>query len=208
MSRNLKSLPDKELVALFKDGNSEAFGVLVEKYTQTLSATLFHLLKDPMLVEDFVQDTFIRVMTTIQREDREGYEDAGTFKAWLLRIGHNLVIDHFRAKKRRTVLNIPSTDGPDGNNYFIALAGHDKSPEDDIISTETDYDIQVLMDELDPDQREVINLRHFHGFSFKEIADFIGDGISINTVLGRMRYGLINLRKMINEVRSVGQKIM
>jgi RNA polymerase sigma-70 factor (ECF subfamily) len=205
MNRNLRSLPDKELIDLFKNGNADAFGVLVEKYTQTLSGTLFHLLKDPMLVEDFLQDTFIRAMTTIQKEN---YEDSGTFKAWLIRIGHNLVIDHFRAKKRRSVLNIPSTDGPDGNNYFVPLAGHDKSPEDDIISTETDYDIQVLMDELDPDQREVINLRHFHGFSFKEIADFIGDGISINTVLGRMRYGLINLRKRINEVKNEGQKIM
>lgn len=206
MIQSLKTLPDKELVALFKDGNSAAFGILVQRHTETLSLNLFKILKDPMLVEDVMQDTFIKAMEAIQ--NRDNYLENGTFRAWVIQIGHNLAIDYFRIKKRRDTFSVPTTDGLEGDSFFTPLVAPEKSPEEDIMNTETDYDIQLLMDELESEQREVIYLRHFQGFSFKEITEYIGGGISINTVLGRMRYGLINLRKKIEEVKSNGQKVM
>lgn len=205
MNQSLISLTDKELITLFKNGNSNAFGILVQRHTQIMSITLLKILKDPMLVEDVMQDTFIKAMEALQRKDKEGYTESGTFRAWIINIGHNLAIDYFRKSKTRNTVNVPTIDGVE---HFSPLVDHQNSVEDDIINSEVDYDIQVLMDKLDPEQREVINLRHFHGFSFKEITEYIGGGISINTCLGRMRYGLINLRKMINEVKSVGQKIL
>lgn len=206
MNQNLISLDDKELVILFKGGNADAFGVLIQKHTQSLSYSLFRILKDTMLVDDVLQDTFLRAMEAIQKDT---YTDIGNFRAWLAQIGHNLAIDYFRKVKRRNTFNVSTLDGSnEGESYFTLLVDSEISPEDKFISLETDYDIQALIDQLPEEQREVIKLRHFHGFSFKEIADYIGGGVSINTCLGRMRYGLINLRKAINEIRFQGKKIM
>ncbi len=206
MNRTLIPLGDKELILLFKQGNSDAFGVLIQRHTQSISSSLFHILKDTMLVEDVLQDAFLKAMEAILKDS---YTDTGNFKAWLSQIGHNLAIDYFRKAKRRNTFNVPTSDGRgDGENFFTPLVDNEKSPEDEIVNLETDYDIQALLDELPKEQKEVVVLRHFHNLSFKEIAEYIGGGTSINTCLGRMRYGLINLRKRINEIKFQGQKIM
>lgn len=148
------------------------------------------MVKDQHLAEDVFQDTFIKVIKSL----RDGkYRDDGKFLSWVVRIAHNLIIDHFRKKKK---MNLLSHDEY-GADYLFSQNNSSLNVEEGYVQTQISKDIRTLIDELPPDQREVVILRHYIGLSFKEIADFTS--VSINTALGRMRYALINLRKLIKE---------
>lgn len=205
MNRDLRLLDDKTLVSLFLKGDSESFGVIVERHSVYLTNVLYQILKDPILIEDVLQDTFIKAMDSLQKGK---YAEEGAIRSWLGRIAHNLAIDYHRSIVRSpTRKGLTKKEGRDEFDFFANIGGTDISPEELLIELETDYDIQKLMDSLPEEQREVVYLRHFQGFSFREIVDYIGD-ISINTALGRMRYGLINLRKKIEEIRESGKKVI
>ena len=145
--------------------------------------------KDTNLAEDIFQDTFIKVLHTL----RSGtYKEEGKFAPWVMRISYNLCIDHFRRLKRN-----PTVTNSDGFDIFEVLKFADENAEDRITRKETHHKVRKLVDSLPEEQKEVVILRHYAGLSFKEIADTTG--VSINTALGRMRYALINLRKLITE---------
>lgn len=205
MKPGLSSLSDEILISEFKQGNSEAFGFIIERYSQKLSIGLLVHLQDSFLVEDVLQDTFLKAMNQIQKGN---YEHEGNLHAWLTRIAHNLAVDYFRKLKRFPITPISDIEIDDQEeNPLTFLIGKEKNPEEELIMFEADYNIQFLIDELPEEQREIVKLRFFHGFSFKEIADYIGGGMSINTCLGRMRYALIKLRKKITELKTERRKV-
>ncbi len=187
-----KDLPDDDLIDLYKGGDKEAFGMIIRRYTRPLSQKIFLLAKDPMLVEDILQETFLKAMKAIE-SDR--YTNEYRFEAWITKVAHNTFIDHTRQARHMKKVPIES-QGDDGESHTIQLIDpEERNPEQKLFDKESDYDIQELLDGLPPEQKQVVVLRHFNGLSFKEIGDFTG--VSINTALGRMRYGLINLRKEI-----------
>lgn len=148
------------------------------------------MVKDHHLTEDLFQDTFLKVIKSLLDGK---YQDNGKFLSWVVRIAHNLIIDHFRKKKQMNMLSNDDYETDIFNSRKMAAY----NAEDTIVQRQINKDLRGLVDELPSDQREVVILRHFVGLSFKEIADFTD--VSINTALGRMRYALINLRKIIKE---------
>ncbi len=187
-------LSDYELVQEFVNGNRSTLEVLIDRHRKKVYTYILLLVKNQHLAEDLFQDTFIKVIKSLQ-EGR--YIDNGRFLSWVLRIAHNLVIDHFRKERQ---LNTISND-----SYETSLLNSKKlserTIEDLLISDQITKDIRRLIQELPDDQKEVIILRHYCGLSFKEIADHTE--VSINTALGRMRYALINLRRLIKEKNLV-----
>lgn len=201
MEKLHSNMDDSYLVARFQAGDNTAFGVLVEKHSASLSASIFQIIKDPMLVEDIMQETFIKAMNSIQSE-KFLYSN---FPAWIKRIARNLSIDYFRRVKRNDVISLDQEQ--ERGHYSILNDQLEQSHEEDIINLEIDYDINELLNSLPPEQKEVLTLRFFHGLSFKEITEYMGD-ISINTCLGRARYALINLKRQIQETRSDGKEVL
>ncbi len=185
-----KKLSDQELVKAFLNGDESCIETLINRHRTKVYTYIFLTIKNQALAEDLFQETFIKVIQSL-RKGR--YRDNGRFLSWVIRIAHNLIIDHFRKEKQ---LNSVSNDDSD-----IDLLNSKKLADDNIeqlmINEQIRRDLRKLVSELPEDQREVVLLRHFGGLSFKEIADHTG--VSINTALGRMRYALINLRKMIHE---------
>jgi RNA polymerase sigma factor (sigma-70 family) len=180
-------LTDHELINLFIAGNVNALEALVLRHKDKLYTSIHFLVKDKYLAEDIFQDVFIRIIDTV-RGGR--YTDEGKFLPWAMRIAHNLCVDHFRKVKRT-----PTIKTGEDQDIFEVLNFSEESAEDKMIRRQTHNRIRAMLDKLPEDQREVIILRHYADMSFKEIADITG--CSINTALGRMRYGLINLRKMM-----------
>jgi len=180
---------DSELIRLFKSGDVNALDQLIQRYKDKIYTSIYMLLKDKYLSEDMFQNTFIRVIETIRGGN---YNEEGKFLPWVIRIAHNMCLDHFRKVKRS-----PSIKSADGETNLDALLDHSDSSETKIIKRQTHDKVRRLVDLLPNDQREVIVLRHYAGLSFKEVANMTN--CSINTALGRMRYGLINLRRMIDE---------
>lgn len=181
---------DQKLIQLFLSGNKIGIEKLIHRHKKKVYTYIFLIVKDPHLAEDIFQDTFIKVIRSLV----EGkYKDNGRFLSWVIRIAHNLIIDHFRKEKQ---LNTVSND-----NYEIDLFNSkqfcEKNIEEIIIKDQIFDDVRTLLDELPEDQKKVVVLRHYAGLSFKEIAD--QTNVSINTALGRMRYALINLRKIIEK---------
>lgn len=183
----LPRLTDHELINLFIAGNVNALEVLVLRHKDKLYTSIHFLVKDKYLAEDIFQDVFIRIIDTV-RGGR--YTDEGKFLPWAMRIAHNLCVDHFRKVKRQ-----PTIKTGDDQDIFEVLNFTEDSAEDKMIKTQSHDRVRNMLDSLPEDQREVIILRHYADMSFKEIAELTG--CSINTALGRMRYGLINLRKMM-----------
>jgi RNA polymerase sigma-70 factor (ECF subfamily) len=144
---------------------------------------------DRGITEDIFQDTFIKVIRTLKRG---AYNEEGKFLPWVMRIAHNLIIDHFRKSSR-----MPMYDLSDGFNVFSVMGNEELNAEGRIIKNQIDSDLAVLIEQLPPDQKEVLFMRMYKDMSFKEISE--NTGVSINTALGRMRYALINLRKIISE---------
>ncbi|MBK5271207.1 MAG: sigma-70 family RNA polymerase sigma factor [Bacteroidia bacterium] len=178
---------DHELIHLFIDGNLDALETLVLRHKDKLYTSILFLVKDKYLAEDIFQDVFIRIIDTM-RGGR--YTEEGKFLPWAMRIAHNLCVDHFRKVKRTpTIRNGEDTD------IFEVLNFSEDSAETKMIKRQSHDRVREMLQRLPDDQREVIILRHFADMSFKEIA--AATDCSINTALGRMRYGLINLRKLM-----------
>ena len=183
----LSKLTDHELIQSFVQGNTGAFECLVLRHKDKLYTSIHFLVKDKYLAEDIFQDVFIRVIDTV-RGGR--YTEEGKFLPWAMRIAHNLCVDHFRKVKRT-----PTIKTGDDTDIFEILNFTEESPEEKLIKKQSHNRVRDMLDLLPEDQREVIILRHYADLSFKEIA--VMTNCSINTALGRMRYGLINLRKMM-----------
>lgn len=193
---NLKKMNDQELLSAYSGGNEEAVSVLIERHRKRIYDYIRMMVKDPDLADDLFQETFIKVLKSL-REER--YTDNGKFVAWVMRIAHNQIIDHFRRQKQQN--NVSNDDV--GYDLLNNKKFSDKTIEDHMVSDQISSDIRRLVDFLPEEQREVVMLRHYNDLSFKEIAE--QTGVSINTALGRMRYALINLRKLIDEKHVVLQ---
>ena len=178
---------DEQLVHLYEDGNNEAFSTLVARYKDKIYTSIYLLVKDKYLAEDLFQDVFIRIIDTLKGGR---YKEEGKFLPWALRISHNLCVDYFRKVKRN-----PTIVNSDDYDIFEVLNFSEPSPEQKVIRNQGHDAVRKMIDMLPEDQREVIILRHYAELSFKEIADITK--CSINTALGRMRYGLISMRKMM-----------
>lgn len=188
--KNLIQLTDKQLVQLFVEGNNEAFEVLLNKYKSRVYTYIFLIVRNKELTEDIFQDTFIKAITNI-RQGR--YVESGRFLGWVNRIAHNLIIDYFRKKKNE---NTFSTDGLEYD--YVNNSEHvEKSVEDVISNEQVLRDVVHMIDYLPEAQKKVVKMRYFEELSFKEIAE--RTDVSINTALGRMRYALMNMRKIAAE---------
>jgi RNA polymerase sigma-70 factor (ECF subfamily) len=183
------SVSDSKLVSLYKKGEEAAFEQLVNRHKARVFTTIYLIVKDECIAEDILQETFIKVVNTIKSGR---YNEEGKFLPWVVRIAHNLSIDHFRKNKR-----YPTIVMEDGTSVFNTLDFSEDSAESLQIRKDTHALLRQLIKELPEAQRQVLTMRHYMDMSFKEIAD--ATGVSINTALGRMRYALINLRKKMEK---------
>ena len=187
--KSLALLSDHQLIHQYMSGNSAAFSTLVLRYKTKLYSSIYLLVKDKYLAEDMFQEVFIRVIDKLKNGH---YTEEGKFLPWVMRIAHNMCLDHFRKVKRSPVIkNSEEVDIFDTLNFSVPNA------EDRIIANQSHDRVRKMLDMLPEDQREIIIMRHYADLTFKEIAAL--KNISINTALGRMRYGLINLRKVMVE---------
>jgi RNA polymerase sigma factor (sigma-70 family) len=186
---SLTNLPDQQLINLFMSGDASALEILIVRHKDKIYTSIFLLVKDKYLAEDIFQDVFIRVIDTI-RSGR--YTEEGKFLPWAMRIAHNLCVDHFRKVKRT-----PTIKTGDDRDIFEVINFSEEGVDRRMMQRQSHDRVREMLDRLPEDQREVIILRHYAELSFKEIATLTD--CSINTALGRMRYGLINLRKMMQE---------
>ncbi len=187
-------LNDQELVQAYIKGDQTAIELLITRHRSKVYTYIVLTIKKQQLAEDLFQETFIKVIQSLRAGK---YKDNGRFLSWVIRIAHNLIIDHFRKEKQ---MNSVSNDDTEVD-LFNSKRFSDKNIEEIIISSQIKSELRTLINELPTDQREVVLLRHYGELSFKEIAD--QTGVSINTALGRMRYALINLRKLIEERKIV-----
>ena len=184
------SLTDTTLIAEFISGNSNSFSILLDRYQKRVYGFIFSKVNDPDLADDIFQDTFIKVVKSLRLGK---YKDEGRFLSWVIRIAHNLIMDHYRKINR-----FPKHESRIENfDVLDRLIEQSTSIEDSMIETQIHADLSILIEELPDNQKEVLLMRLFKDMSFKEIADHTD--VSINTALGRMRYAVINLRKMIEE---------
>ena len=186
---NRKLVSDQELVNLYIHGDESAVGELLTRHKTKIYSSINLLVKDSFLAEDIFQDTFIKVIKTLKGGK---YNEEGKFLPWVIRIAHNLVIDHFRKVKRTPVIT-----NSDGFDIFDVIGIADENIEDKMLRAQNHQDLIDFIQFLPEEQKEVLIMRHYADLSFKEIADLTG--VSINTALGRMRYALNNLRKMIGD---------
>lgn len=184
---------DRDLVREYLGGKDEAFEILLKRHKNQIYTKIFMLVKDHEVADDIFQDTFIKVINTLRKGK---YNEEGKFLPWVLRIAHNLSIDHFRKKKR-----MPAVRSDEENDVFATIQQDEMHVEDQICWDQTLSDVKSLLEYLPEDQRTVVMMRHYYGMSFKEIAETCD--ISINTALGRMRYALINLRKVMEQKNIV-----
>lgn len=182
-------IDDSVLVKDYINGNEKALEVLINRHNQRISSFIYSKVLDRDVSEDIFQDTFIKVIKTLKKGN---YSEEGKFLPWVMRIAHNLVIDHFRRNKR-----MPMFEGNDDFNIFSVIGDDKLNIEKQLIKDQIDTDLNLLIEELPDDQKEVLLMRIYRDMSFKEISE--NTGVSINTALGRMRYALINLRKIIEK---------
>lgn len=188
---------DSWLISSFKDGNEKALAVLIERHQKEIFTYIFFKLMDETLANDIFQDTFMKIIITL-KEGR--YNEEGKFVLWAKRIAHNLVIDHFRLKAKHNKVSETSYDNEEFS-IFDLISVQEENIEEQLISRQIQEDLMRMLEYLPENQQEVIKLRFFDGLSFKEIADQTDS--SINTTLGRVRYALINLRKIMEEHQIV-----
>lgn len=184
---NIQLVSDQDLVNQYLNGHEASLEELILRHKTKIYTSIYLLVKDTYLAEDIFQDTFIKVINTLKAGK---YNEEGKFLPWVIRIAHNLVIDHFRKVKRA-----PLVTTVEGFDIFEVLKFYDESTEDRIIREQSYTDLRKLIHFLPSEQKEVLIMRHYGDLSFREIADITG--VSINTALGRMRYALNNLRKMM-----------
>ena len=183
----LQEYNDQDLIKLYLNGEESVLEELLRRHKSKIYTSIYLLVKDQYLAEDIFQDAFIKVINTLRTGK---YNEEGKFLPWVMRIAHNLVIDYFRREKRAPVIT-----SADGTDVFNTLQFLEESAEDRILREQTHMDLRAMIRLLPEDQKEVLIMRHYADLSFKEIADLTG--VSINTALGRMRYALSNLRKMM-----------
>ncbi len=182
-------IEDSVLVRDYISGDEKALEVLINRHNQRISSFIYSKVLDRDVTEDIFQDTFIKVIKTLKKGS---YSEEGKFLPWVMRIAHNLIIDHFRRNKR-----MPMFEGSDDFNIFSVIGDEKPNVEKQLIKDQIDSDLRFLIEELPDDQKEVLLMRIYRDMSFKEISE--NTGVSINTALGRMRYALINLRKIIEK---------
>ena len=178
------------MLTAYLAGNKEAISQLINRHRERVYDYIRMMVKDGELADDIFQETFIKVVRVI---DEGRYKESGRFLSWVMRIAHNQVIDHFRAEKQNPNINESNA----GYDIIGSQRLTESSIEERLVGEQIEADLRRLVEELPEEQREVVRLRYYGSMSFKEIADHTG--VSINTALGRMRYALINLRKMIKE---------
>lgn len=183
-------ISDQELIGKYLSGSEKSLEKLINRHKRKVYAYIIMVVKDDQLADDIFQDTFIKVINTIRSGS---YKEEGKFIQWVMRIAHNLIIDHFRRAKRIPVVS----NSNDDYDIFDMVRITDPSVEEQIIMDQIYEDVRSLIDLLPEEQREVLMMRHYADMSFKEIAE--ATNVSINTALGRMRYALINLRKIVKE---------
>lgn len=192
-----KGLSDSQLVSLYRNGNEDAFEVLLYRHKSKIYTAIYLIVKDRYTAEDLLQETFVKAINTI-RGGR--YNEEGKFLPWISRIAHNLAIDHFRKEKR-----YPEVVLEDGSSLFNSMDFSEESSEDKQMIRETRSKLRDYIRELPVEQKHVLIMRHYFDMSFQEIAT--RTGVSINTALGRMRYALINLRKKMVKHRAYDKNI-
>jgi len=186
----IHNLSDYELIERFMNGSQPSIEELINRYKTKVYTYILLMVKNQQLAEDLFQETFIKVIQSLKMHK---YKDNGKFVSWVIRIAHNLVIDHFRKEKQINTCNNEDYEA----DLFNSSKFSAKNIEQLIVHDQIIKDVRKLIDELPDDQKEVVMLRHYGQLSFKEIAE--QTDVSINTALGRMRYALINMRKMIEE---------
>ena len=191
---NVQVLSDQLLLNSYLSGDKGAISQLIERHSRRVREYIRMMVKDGDVADDIFQETFIKAVRVI---DQGRYTDNGKFLSWILRIAHNQVIDHFRSLKQQKQVN----ESDAGYNVLGTLRFAEQTVEDEMVSAQISADVRRLVELLPDEQREVVMLRYYSGLSFKEIAE--QTNVSINTALGRMRYALINLRKLIKEKNLV-----
>ena len=184
----LQQVSDQDLVKLYIGGDESVIEELLRRHKSKIFTSIYLLVKDQYLAEDIFQDAFIKVINTL-RSGR--YNEEGKFLPWVMRIAHNLVIEYFRKEKRT-----PTITSADGTDVLNLIQIHEESAEERMLREQTHSDLRKMIQFLPDEQKEVLIMRHYADLSFKEIAELTD--VSINTALGRMRYALSNLRKMMN----------
>ncbi|MBT8236922.1 MAG: sigma-70 family RNA polymerase sigma factor [Bacteroidia bacterium] len=184
---------DSILVKNYIEGDEKSLEVLINRHNQRITSFIYSKVLDRDIAEDIFQDTFIKVIKTLKKGS---YNEEGKFLPWVMRIAHNLIIDYFRKNRR-----MPKFESSDDFNIFSVISDDKLNAESQIIKNQIDSDLGILIDELPEDQKEVLLMRIYRDMSFKEISE--NTGVSINTALGRMRYALINLRKIIEKNKIV-----
>ena len=187
------SIPDSTLVSNYIQGNEASLEILIKRHQQRLFSFIYSKVKDKDITEDIFQDTFIKVIRTLKKGS---YNEEGKFLPWVVRISHNLVIDHFRKSNR-----MPTFKNTDEFDIFSVLGDGVLNAEKRIIKEQIHADVRELIKELPEEQKEVLVMRIYKDMSFNEISE--NTGVSINTALGRMRYALINLRKLIEKNKII-----
>ncbi len=189
----LSAYSDQELIQQYLEGKESAFEVLLLRHRNRVFTHVLIKVRDRDLANDIFQDTFIKVVNTLKAGK---YNEEGKFLPWVMRIAHNLVIDHFRRSKKMPFVRETEEFSP-----FSILDNKETNAQDDMIESQIHQDIRHLVEMLPDEQREVVMMRHYKGMSFKDIAEC--SNVSINTALGRMRYALINMRKMAEQQNIV-----
>jgi RNA polymerase sigma factor (sigma-70 family) len=180
---------DRELVKLYLDGNENALATLITRYKSRIFTHVILLVKDREVAEDIFQDTFVKVINTLKAGR---YNEEGKFLPWVMRIAHNLAIDFFRKGKK-----MPMSRSDDEYDVFATISRDDANVEEKLVEDQIQTDVQNLITQLPEEQRQVVIMRHYQNMSFKEIAE--ATNVSINTALGRMRYAVLNMRKIVEE---------
>lgn len=192
-----QNLTDQELVQQYLSGREQAFAELLRRHKTRVYTAIYMFVRDKYIAEDLFQETFIKA---VKKLNSGLYTDEGKFLPWLLRIANNLCIDYYRKTKRT-----PKVTNPDGYDIFSVLPFHETGAQEAIIKSEDQRTVRALIDQLPPDQKEVLILRHYADYSFKEIAELTG--VSINTALGRMRYAIMNMRRLFMEQQVNNVKV-
>jgi len=185
----LDNFSDKVLVQNFLNGDNKSFEILLSRHKSRVFAFIMSKVKNRDITEDIFQDTFIKVINSLQKGK---YNEEGKFLPWMMRISHNLVIDHFRKESKMRKIR-PNSEF----DIFDLIDDGNKNQEEIMIQSQVHFDLKILIEQLPYDQKEVLKMRYFEDLSFKEISDLTDS--SINTALGRMRYALINLRKLADK---------
>ena len=189
MRTDVMALNDQQLIMNYMEGNEKAFEVLLNRHKDKIYTSIYLFVKDTELAEDIFQDVFIKIIRSLSKGK---YNHQGKFLQWAMRISYNMCVDHFRKSKRRTKVSPTETF-----DIFDVLESPEENMEQQIMKSQIHQKIRKVVDKLPEEQREVVILRHYADMSFKEIAQLTN--VSINTALGRMRYALINMRKVIEE---------